>query len=141
MTKNKLRKKYNWVAVVAGIIKKGDQILIGQRPENQSLPGQWEFPGGKIELGESPELALKRELFEELGIDAQIGKLKTAITHSFEDRGIVILYYEVKYWKGEAKANHHIQLEWVWPEELKTRPIPEANKNSLDLILSLIKEI
>ena len=124
-------KKIHWIPVVAGLLKKDKKILVGQRPENHSLAGLWEFPGGKIEIGESPEQALARELNEELGIEADIGQLKLACTHSYGDVGIVILFYEVNYWKGEPKAKHHLMLEWIYPQELKLRPIPEANKKIL----------
>lgn len=125
-------KKINWIPVVAGFLKKDQKILVGQRPENHSLAGLWEFPGGKIELGETPEQALQRELSEELGIEAQIGALKLACTHSYGDVGIIILFFEVNYWKGEPKAKHHLMLEWIYPQELKLRPIPEANKKILN---------
>lgn len=125
-------KKINWIPVVAGFLKKDQKILVGQRPENHSLAGLWEFPGGKIELGETPEQALQRELNEELGIEAQIGTLRLACTHSYGDVGIIILFYEVNYWKGEPKAKHHLMLEWIYPQELKLRPIPEANKKILN---------
>lgn len=131
-------KKQQWVAVVAGILRKGNQILVGQRPETNSLPGQWEFPGGKIEPGESPEEAMARELQEELGIDATVGELKMAMTHSYGDVGIVILLYDIPYWKGEPKPQHHLQIEWIYPEELKTKTIPEANRKILDRILKVI---
>jgi 8-oxo-dGTP diphosphatase len=136
----KSKVKKNWIPVVAGLLKKGNQILVGQRPENNSLAGQWEFPGGKIELGESPEEALARELKEELGIDAQIGQLKLAVTHTYDEVGIIILFYEVSYWKGESKPQHHMQLEWIYPEELKTRAIPEANRRILDRLLKAIQD-
>lgn len=125
-------KKINWIPVVAGFLKKDQKILVGQRPENHSLAGLWEFPGGKIEIGETPEQALHRELNEELGIEAQIGALKLACTHSYGDVGIIILFYEVNFWKGEPKAKHHLMLEWIYPQELKLRPIPEANKKILN---------
>lgn len=125
-------KKINWIPVVAGFLKKDQKILVGQRPENHSLAGLWEFPGGKIEIGETPEQALQRELNEELGIEAQIGTLKLACTHSYGDVGIIILFYEVNFWKGEPKAKHHLMLEWIYPQELKLRPIPEANKKILN---------
>tara|TARA_B110001454_G_C12723326_1_gene436668 strand:- start:25552 stop:25971 length:420 start_codon:yes stop_codon:yes gene_type:complete len=131
MKRTKL-KKINWIPVVAGFLKKDQKILVGQRPENHSLAGLWEFPGGKIEIGETPEQALERELNEELGIEAQIGTLRLACTHSYGDVGIIILFYEVNYWKGEPKAKHHLMLEWIYPQELKTRPIPEANKKILN---------
>lgn len=137
--KNKRNKKH-WIPVVAGLLKKGPYILVGQRPEDHSLAGQWEFPGGKIELGESPELALARELKEEIGIEAQIGELKLAVTHSYDEVGIIILFYEVPYWKGEPKALHHSQIEWIYPEELKTRTIPEANRRIMERLLGVLKD-
>lgn len=131
-------KKIQWIPVVAGFLKKENRILVGQRPENNSLAGLWEFPGGKIELGESPEEALTRELSEELGIQAEIGELKLSVTHSYNDVGIVILFYEVLFWKGEPKAKHHLMLDWIYPEELKERSIPEANKKVLPKIFKAL---
>jgi len=133
-TRKLKNRKGHWIPVVAGFLKKDGKILVGQRPENNSLPGQWEFPGGKIEPGETPEFALVRELQEELGIDAEVGELKLACTHSYGDVGILILFYEILFWKGEPKAQHHMMLEWIHPEELKHRNIPEANRKILDRI-------
>lgn len=124
----------HWIPVVAGLIRRGDEILVGQRPENNTLAGLWEFPGGKIELGEGPEEALARELYEELDINVEVGPLKLSCTHNYGDVGIIILFYEVNYWKGEPKAKHHMQIEWVSPQELKKRTIPDANKKILDRI-------
>lgn len=131
-------KKSHWIPVVAGFIKKDGKILIGQRPVDNSLAGQWEFPGGKIELGETPEQALTRELNEELGIEAEVGDLKLTCTHTYGEVGILILFYEIKYWKGEPKAKHHMMLEWIYPEELKVRTIPEANRKILDRIFQAL---
>lgn len=133
-TKKLKTRKGHWIPVVAGFIHKDGKILVGQRPENNSLAGQWEFPGGKIESGETPEEALARELDEELGIQAQVGDLKLACTHSYGDVGILILFYEIRYWTSEPKAKHHMMLEWIYPEELKSRNIPEANRKILDRI-------
>lgn len=130
--KNRIKK--NWIPVSAGILKKDNLILVGQRPENHTLAGLWEFPGGKIELGESPEQALARELDEELGIVAEVGELKIACTHSYSDVGIIILFYEILFWKGEPKTKHHINLKWVTPAELPQLKIPDANRKNLDRI-------
>lgn len=127
-----------WIPVVTAIIRKGNQVLLGQRPEG-NLAGQWEFPGGKIEIGESPEKALKRELHEELGIEAEIGSLRLAHTHNYGDRGIVMMFYDVLFWKGEPKSVHHIELVWANPEDISRMEIPEANRIVLPKILEILK--
>lgn len=139
-TRGKHRKKIFWIPVVAGLLRKGPEVLVGQRPETHSLAGQWEFPGGKIEPGESPEEALSRELREELGIEARIGDLKLCYTHSYGEVNILILFYEVLYWKGEPKMQHHMMLEWIYPRDLLHRPIPEANRRVLDKIFKALGE-
>lgn len=128
-----------WIPVVTGLIRKGSKVLVGQRPVGHSLAGQWEFPGGKIEKGETPEVALKRELMEELSIAADVGELKLASTHSYGDTGIIILFYEVQFWKGEPKTVHHMELRWIEPSELDSLPIPEANKRILPRIIESLK--
>ncbi len=127
-----------WIPVVTGLIKKGDKVLVGQRPEGHSLAGQWEFPGGKIELNEKPPAALKRELEEELGIEAEIGELKLTSTHSYGDVAILLVFYEVLYWKGEPKTVHHTQIKWIDPEDLRTMDIPDANREILDDLLAVL---
>ncbi|MCE3010115.1 MAG: (deoxy)nucleoside triphosphate pyrophosphohydrolase [Proteobacteria bacterium] len=134
----KSTRKPHWIPVVAGFLRRGNQVLVGQRPETHSLAGLWEFPGGKIEPGESPEQALARELREELGIEAEIGALKFSATHTYGDVNILILFFEVQFWKGEPRAKHHLMLEWIHPEELGSRAIPEANKKLLPLILKTL---
>ena len=131
-------RKAHWIPVVAGFLRKGSMVMVGQRPENHSLAGQWEFPGGKIESGETPEQALARELSEELGIDAEVGELKLACTHHYGEVNILILFYEILFWKNEPKAKHHLMLEWIEPEELLQRQIPDANKKILDRIFKAL---
>lgn len=128
-----------WIPVVTGLIRKGDKVLVGQRPVGHTLAGQWEFPGGKIERNETPEEALARELREELAIEAEVGELKMASTHTYGDTGIVIMFYEVHFWKGEPKAVHHMELRWVRPEELYQLAIPEANVKILPRIIASMK--
>lgn len=127
-----------WIPVVAGILKKGNKILVGRRPDG-FMQGVWEFPGGKIEKGEQAEQALKRELFEELGIEVlELSPVQMVRTHTYKDVNILILFFVVSYWKGEVRAKHHLELEWIEPEELLKRPIPEANLKVIDRIFHML---
>jgi 8-oxo-dGTP diphosphatase len=134
----KVKKRNVWIPVVAGLIRRQGKVLVGQRPEGASLARTWEFPGGKIELGESPEAALARELSEELGIEAEIGPLKFAATHTYGKTGIMFLFFEVKFWKGQIKTQQHLDLKWVSPKELGTLELPEANSKFLKQILEVL---
>ena len=124
-----------WIPVAAGVLRKGDQVLLGKRPPEGSLPGLWEFPGGKMEVGESPEEALKRELNEELGIEAEVGEVFATSTHNYGDKGILLMFFWVDYWKGETKALHHDKVEWVDLEKINERDIPDSNKLVLEKII------
>lgn len=131
-------KRALWIPVVTGLIRKDQEVLVGLRPEGKNLAGQWEFPGGKIEAGESPEGALKRELSEELAIEAEIGDLKLASSHSYGETGILLLFYEIRYWKGEPKTAHHEELRWVSSQDLWDLDIPEANRKILKDIIKVL---
>lgn len=133
-----VKKRNTWVPVVAALMRRQGKVLVGQRPEGSALAGTWEFPGGKIELGESPEEALARELKEELGIDAEIGPLKFAAAHTYGKTGILFLFFEVKYWKGAVKTQQHFELRWVTPKELRSLELPEANSKFLDQIMGVL---
>jgi 8-oxo-dGTP diphosphatase len=138
-TKKKVaEKRTTWVAVVTAIIRRQGKILVGRRPAGGALPDVWEFPGGKIEAKESPEDALKRELNEELGIEAEIGKLQYAGTFTYGKRGLLFLFYDVKFWKGEIKPEHHTDLKWISPKELQDLALPDANRAFLEKILPLL---
>jgi 8-oxo-dGTP diphosphatase len=127
-----------WIPVVTGLIKKDGRILLGKRPKGNSLAGQWEFPGGKIELGESPEQALHRELREEIGIDAEIGKIQISASHSFGEKAVLLLFFDVSFWKGEPRNLHHSELKWVLPTEIESMDIPQANRKILTRLMPLL---
>lgn len=116
--------------VVAGIIVNDDgDILICQRTREQSHPGQWEFPGGKIEPGEEPRAALRRELEEELNIKAEIGSLLAQHSHRYSDSHAVELeFFLVRNYEGEIENRIFEQVCWAKPAELKNYDFLEADR-------------
>jgi 8-oxo-dGTP diphosphatase len=105
--------------VAAALIVRGGEVLIGQRRPDQPMALQWEFPGGKIEAGESPEQALARELSEELGIEAMVGPRVTRIRHNYRHGGAVDLqFFAVNEFAGEIENRIYNQVRWVRVEDL-----------------------
>ena len=105
--------------VAAALIVRGGEVLIGQRRPDQPMALLWEFPGGKIEAGESPEQALARELDEELGIRAIIGPRVTRVRHNYRHGGAVDLqFFAVHEFAGEIESRIYQQVRWVRLEDL-----------------------
>lgn len=105
--------------VAAGLIVRGGEVLIGQRRSDQPMAMQWEFPGGKIEPGESAEQALTRELAEELGIAATVGAPVIRIRHNYRHGGAVDLqFFAVHEFTGEIDNKIYEQVRWVRLEDL-----------------------
>jgi 8-oxo-dGTP diphosphatase len=118
------------VLVVAAALIDGDgRVLIAQRPEGKSLAGQWEFPGGKVEEGETPEIALIRELDEELGIVVKQACLAPFVfaSHTYETFHLLMPLYLIRRWEGEPEAREHMSLKWVSPLKLRDYPMPPAD--------------
>jgi 8-oxo-dGTP diphosphatase len=121
--------------VVAALIFKDDQILVCQRTRHQTMPLKWEFPGGKIEEGEQPRDALRRELNEELGIDATIGNEMAHIRHEYNNRSAVELrFYAVRDYEGEIENRIFKDLRWAKASELPSFDFLEAD-------LQLVKDL
>jgi 8-oxo-dGTP diphosphatase len=105
--------------VAAALIVRDGLVLIGQRRPDQPMALMWEFPGGKIEAGESPEEALARELDEELGIRATIGPKVTRVRHNYRHGGAVDLqFFAVHEFAGEIESRIYHQVRWVRLEDL-----------------------
>ena len=105
--------------VAAALIVRGGEVLIGQRRPDQPMASQWEFPGGKIEPGESPEQALARELEEELGIHAVIGPRVTHIRHNYRHGGAVdLIFFAVHEFSGELQNRIYHEVRWTKLEDL-----------------------
>jgi 8-oxo-dGTP diphosphatase len=107
------------IVVTAGIVRRDGRILICKRPAGKRLAGVWEFPGGKMEPGETPEECLARELREELGFEARVGDIYDARIER-EFREFIILYYEVEIASGEPRALEHAEARYVTGEELSS---------------------
>ena len=114
--------------VVAALIVQDEKLLVCQRTRHQSMPLKWEFPGGKIEDGEQPRDALRRELEEELGIDAQIGEEMTRFRHEYPNGGAVELrFYRVQEFRGEIENRIFQDVQWARREELPRFDFLEAD--------------
>ncbi len=115
--------------VVAAIMIKDGRILICQRTKHQSMPLKWEFPGGKIETGEQPRDALRRELEEELGINAEIGDEVSRIVHTYPNGGTVELrFYAVRGFSGALENRIFRDIQWVIPVDLPHYDFLEADE-------------
>ena len=116
------------VAAVA-LLDKAGRVLLAQRPEGKSLAGLWEFPGGKVEPGESPETALIRELHEELGIETWSSCLAplTFASHAYADFHLLMPLFACRRWQGIPHPHEGQKLAWVRAAELGDYPMPPAD--------------
>ena len=116
------------VSAVA-LIDADGRILLAQRPEGKSLAGLWEFPGGKVEQGETPEIALIRELQEELGINTWSSCLAplTFASHSYEDFHLLMPLFACRRWEGTPQPRESQTLKWVHARDLRDYPLPPAD--------------
>ena len=123
--------------VVAALIFRGEKILVCQRTRHQTMPLKWEFPGGKIEPGEQPRDALRRELDEELGIDATIGEEVARIRHDYKNGAAVELrFYAVREYKGDIENRIFKDMQWAKRSELPSFDFLEAD---LGLVRNLVE--
>jgi 8-oxo-dGTP diphosphatase len=116
------------VSAVA-LIDVDGRVLLAQRPMGKSMAGLWEFPGGKVEPGETPEAALIRELHEELGIGTWASCLAplTFASHSYADFHLLMPLFACRKWEGTPQGREGQALKWVRAQELRTYPMPPAD--------------
>ena len=115
--------------VAAALINPEGRVLLARRPQGKSMAGLWEFPGGKVEAGETPETALCRELLEELQIGVAPSDLVpfNFVSFDYPDFHLFMPLYELQVWTGEPTPTEGQSLAWVWPSELSTYPAPPAD--------------
>ena len=130
----------------AALIDPDGRILLTQRPEGKSMAGLWEFPGGKIEPGETPEAALIRELHEELGIDTAEACLAplSFVSHHYAGRNdtpefhLLMMLYVCRRWQGQPKAIEASALKWVRAQNLRDYPMPAADNTLIAALQDLL---
>ncbi|RUM25044.1 8-oxo-dGTP diphosphatase MutT [Rhizobium vallis] len=128
------------LVAACALIDADGRILLAQRPEGKSLAGLWEFPGGKVEPGETPEETLVRELEEELGIRTKIACLAplTFASHSYENFHLLMPLYICRRYEGIAEGREGQALKWVRPQALRDYPMPPADEPLIPMLQDLL---
>ncbi|MGO6696864.1 8-oxo-dGTP diphosphatase MutT [Rhizobium johnstonii] len=128
------------LVAACALIDADGRILLAQRPEGKSLAGLWEFPGGKVEPGETPEETLARELEEELGIHTKIACLAplTFASHSYETFHLLMPLYICRRYEGIPQGREGQALKWVRPQALRDYPMPPADEPLIPMLQDLL---
>jgi 8-oxo-dGTP diphosphatase len=135
-----VKKNPTLVVVAAALIDPAGKILLQQRAPVRSMAGLWEFPGGKVEEGETPEAALARELAEELGIRADPAALSPACFASAPngEAHMLLLLYICRAWSGEPRPLDAAALKWLRPAEMSGLDMPPADRPLIELLDALV---
>jgi 8-oxo-dGTP diphosphatase len=117
------------LVAAAALVDVDGRVLLCQRPEGKQLAGLWEFPGGKVEAGETPEACLIRELEEELGIRVSHACLAPFVfaSHEYESFHLLMPLYLVRRWEGQVTNREHKAMAWVRPIDMDSYPMPPAD--------------
>ncbi|WP_018235396.1 8-oxo-dGTP diphosphatase MutT [Ensifer sp. BR816] len=128
------------LVAACALVDSDGRILLAQRPEGKSLAGLWEFPGGKVEAGETPEETLIRELEEELGIRTKIACLAplTFASHSYDDFHLLMPLYVCRRYEGFAEGREGQVIKWVRPKALRDYPMPPADEPLIPFLMDLL---
>ncbi|MCX5581241.1 8-oxo-dGTP diphosphatase MutT [Kaistia terrae] len=128
------------LVVACALVDPDNRILIAQRPEGKSLAGLWEFPGGKVDAGESPEEALIRELREELGVETKTACLAplTFASHNYDDFHLLMPLYVCRRWTGFPRSLEGQNLKWVRAKALRDYPMPPADEPLIAPLIELL---
>jgi 8-oxo-dGTP diphosphatase len=127
------------VAAVA-LVDTDGRVLLARRPEGKAMAGLWEFPGGKVKPGETPESALIRELTEELGIDVHASCLApfAFASHAYSEFHLLMPLYVCRKWSGIPLPREGQRLAWAWPAQLSDYPMPPADKPLVAMLRDLL---
>lgn len=105
------------IEVAAAMIRADGRVLVCRRPLDKAQGGKWEFPGGKLEAGESGEAALIRECREELGVTLEVGAALADVAQEYPEKSVHLTLYEAWIAEGEPQRLEHSEMRWVWPEQ------------------------
>ena len=128
------------LVVAVALVDADGRVLLAQRPPGKAMAGLWEFPGGKVHQGETPEAALIRELREELGIDVTESCLApyTFASHRYESFHLLMPLYVCRRWSGMVTPHEGQALAWVRPQRLADYPMPPADKPLVAMLQGLL---
>ena len=118
--------------VTAGIMENNGRVLIARRRPGKHMGGKWEFPGGKIEPGETPEQCLARELQEELSLRARIGELLCTATYEGDGVSLELLVYRVDGFEGAPSLREHTEIRWVLPREIASFELADSDRKVVE---------
>jgi len=124
------------LVAAAALIDPEGRVLLAERPQGKSMAGLWEFPGGKVDKGETPETALVRELKEELGIETSTGCLwpLTFASYTYPDFHLLMPVFSCRVWQGAPRPKEGQKLAWIQKDELKNYPMPPADINVVQVL-------
>ena len=128
------------LVVACALVDADGRVVISQRPEGKAMAGLWEFPGGKVEPGETPEATLVRELREELAIDTQSACLAplTFASHAYDDFHLLMPLYVCRKWQGIVQPQEGQAVKWVRPRQLRDYPMPPADAPLIAPLIELL---
>lgn len=128
------------LVAACALVDSDGRVLLTQRPEGKQLAGLWEFPGGKVEPGETPEETLIRELQEEIGITTKVACLAplTFASHTYDDFHLLMPLYVCRRYEGIARGLEGQALKWVRPKDMRDYPMPPADEPLIPFLLDLL---
>ena len=128
------------LVAACALVDADGRVLIAQRPEGKQLAGLWEFPGGKVEAGETPEECLIRELREEIGVETQAACLAplTFASHSYDDVHLLMPLYVCRRFSGIPEPRERQALKWVKPNRMRDYPMPPADAPLIPFLIDLL---
>lgn len=125
-----------WIRVTCAVIRRGDRILVARRGPDMKMAGKWEFPGGKVEAGESEEETISREIREELGLTIRLIGRWSSVFHDYGTFRIELIPFEADSIAGEAVPTEHDQIQWLLPVELTGLDWAEADRPVVQQVMA-----